>query len=339
MAALSDLMFQLDIEIAVRDVTELQSHVLSALAGRPWPAVKALESPSKTRPAKRMSKSPESSLEALVGDIGRFAKDPNSVRIQFAELSTLAWGRRPDGASYYVGLRLTPGEGVLADRNDYVAELIHFARGLLARGAITKAVIERFDDGNACVPFVPLAETRRPLVLTDEAEVAAHYERPAEFWSAGWTRETYGSKTLLTRCQYAIDKAEVLAETIDDQWQMARAAKPKRTVYADPVVTPEEKEIFERGEPRLIQVGVNAEGLVEFSCSVEPDEHIRGYEIYYLRELVVRKQSRDGTPITSVRVVFYDQAMAKREKRPLLDVGVRVYYQHPDTGDLVEVSE
>jgi hypothetical protein len=83
---------------------------------------------------------------------------------------------------------------------------------------------------------------------------------------------------------------------------------------------------------------VNAQGLVEFSCSVEPDEHIRGYEIYYLRELVRRKQSRDGTPITSVRVVFYEQEMAEREKRPLLDVGVHVYYQHPDTGDLVEVS-
>lgn len=52
--------------------------------------------------------------------------------------------------------------------------------------------------------------------------------------------------------------------------------------------------------------------------------------------MAAAEEARRTAPTKGPRVVFYEQEMAEREKRPLLDVGVHVYYQHPDTGDLVE---
>jgi hypothetical protein len=40
-----------------------------------------------------------------------------------------------------------------------------------------------------------------------------------------------------------------------------------------------------------------------------------------------------------VRIVFPDEAMARRERRPLLDAGARVFYTDPSTGGLVEVAD
>ena len=123
----------------------------------------------------------------------------------------------------------------------------------------------------------------------------------------------------------------------DTTWRSAFARSRK---YGSPVVTSEERPIYESGEPWLHPVGRNRKtGAVEYSCVLPSDAHLRGYEIYYLRSLVTNKKMQDGTPVTDVSVVFLEPWMAESEKRPLLDNGVLVYYEDVSTGEVVAVTE
>ena len=338
MAAISEFWFDLQVVLALRSLDSFLDQLRSAIGGRTWPAVRGFASPSPTTP--RLKPAPESNLEALLGKLSAIAKDPRDVTIGFGEMSKLTWGQRPDGQTFYVSLSLAPKDNLFDDPAESVRALTHVARGLLGHGSVASAAVERQGDAAACVPFVPIAKTRRPLVVTTDAEVAEAYERVDEFWAAGWEVQRFADQRLLTRCQNAVSKADVLRETQDYQWQMARAAKAGRTKYATPVVTPEEKPMYEAGEPRLQPVGRNRQtGLVEYSCVLQQGEHLRGFEIYYLRSLVANKKMQDGTPVSAVQVVFLEQWMAQCEKRPLLDNGVQVFYEDSSTGDLVAVTE
>ncbi|MGN6105663.1 MAG: hypothetical protein ACTHU0_11205, partial [Kofleriaceae bacterium] len=73
-------------------------------------------------------------------------------------------------------------------------------------------------------------------------------------------------------------------------------------------------------------------------CVLAEGDHLRGFEIYYLRSLVQNQRMQDGTPVTSVRVVFLEPWMAESEKRPLLDNGIHVFYEDVESGELVEVT-
>jgi len=57
-----------------------------------------------------------------------------------------------------------------------------------------------------------------------------------------------------------------------------------------------------------------------------------------VRWIVGSKQDRAGNPVDCVRIVFLEEWMA-RERRPLLDVGARVFFMDRKTGDLVEITD
>lgn len=333
--SLDQVLFNLKLEIAVGSFSEFQRHLAAALSTCNLPDVVGFESPMKAQRAKRPPKSPEASVAKLVSNIDKVANDPTDVAILFSQRSFLYWGQRPDKKSFAAGMFFAPSDGAFEDPNLYVPTLTDVTRALLSREILTAAVVERIGDAGACVPFVPIAATRRPLVLTSDEEVANEYDRPDDFWS-GWTVERFGRRKLVTRLQAALSRGEVLKDSIDHQWQMARAAKPARAAYSDPTVSDAEQETFEDGDAKLELVGVSSDGSVEYSCSLEPGEHICGYEIYYVRELLQKRQFRDGKPVREVRVVFYERSMAEREKRPLLDNGARVFYDTAD-GDPVEL--
>ncbi len=61
-------------------------------------------------------------------------------------------------------------------------------------------------------------------------------------------------------------------------------------------------------------------------------------EIYELRSMINKKALPDGRPCEAFHVVFHDKAMAEREKRPLLDLGVQVFYED-ERGERVEIVE
>jgi hypothetical protein len=209
----------------------------------------------------------------------------------------------------------------------------------LKQGVVTSVVVDRKGDETLTTPDVPLAGNDRPLVVTTRAEIAENYERPEDFLAAGWTIEEFGEQLLLTRCQDVFARGAVLAEIQDHQLAMARAAKPHRTKYYYPKVAEDEKPVFEVLPRRIEPVGINQAGLVEWSCILEPGEHLRGHELLFLREITSRKVLRDGTPLTAVRVVFLEAWMAESEKRPLIDIGVRVYFEDSNTGELVEITD
>lgn len=331
--------YDLTAVFATGSVDEFLEHLRRAIGGRPWPQVTDLTSPAPWRPD--YGPTPESNLEALLETIRQATKDPASVRVGFGELSSLRWGRRPDCKTIHLAVVFSPPDNVFADPADCVRAPTHVLRRLLQQGApIAEAAIERKGDAGTCIPFVPLAKTRRPAVLTSDEEVEREYDRVEDFWSAGWRIEPFGKQKLLTRCQDVVSLGDILSGIRDHQWQMARAAKPGRTKYGHPTIAPEEKEVYEEGEARIYPVGLHRKiGVVQYSCVLEPGEHLHGWEIFYLRSLVAEKKMQDGTPVSGVRVVFLEPWMAESEKRPLLDNGVQVLYEDANTGDLVAIEQ
>lgn len=216
----------------------------------------------------------------------RWIKD-TSFTLQFGETSMLALGWSDGSANMTLNLAV---KDVLFDAPaGYLAPIVHIARHLMREDVLTTAT-PAYDD--------------------DDAFLAAW--DVVEYWGE------HGDKLLLARClENPIDRVAILDHTIADQWAMARAAKPRVTFYSDPVVHPDEQALYEEARSRLELVGTR-EGVTEYSCVLtDVDDHLAGHEIYALRGSVQR-----GV----VRVVFKEQWMAEQEKRPLLDVGVRVFW-------------
>lgn len=194
--------------------------------------------------------------------------------------------------------------------------------------------------GASCLPEVPLVTKNSHIAVTNSVEGEQLYDDPGVFWNADWTRMAeIGGQVLLARALDQVAGASYLTQIIAPQWDMARAAKPGATSYPELFVRPEEKEIFGSGEPRLTFVGYSqAERLAEYSCVLEKGMHIQGWEIFALRDMVAKKAMPEGHPVDTVRVVFMDDWAARAEKRPLLDIGCRVFHYDAD-GELRELTE
>jgi hypothetical protein len=191
-----------------------------------------------------------------------------------------------------------------------------------------------------CVPDVPLVDVNSHIVVTNRAEAEEFYDDPAVFWDSGWNvvEEREGQR-LLARDMDAVAGPDLLARIIEPQWAMARAAKPGETRYEGPYVTPAEEPIFRSGEKTLHFVGYDEdEKLIEYSCALTRGEHVRGWEVFALLGIVSDKKTPDGAQVETVRVVFLEEWAARQEKRPLLDVGCRVFH-YDEAGELRELTE
>lgn len=196
------------------------------------------------------------------------------------------------------------------------------------------------EPGGEFLPFAPLVEGASQLCVADDAAVAEGYRRPDDFWNAGWSvLDEHDGKRLLGRHLDLLGGPEFLKRVLDHQWTMARAASPGMTVYRDPVVRQEEYAVFHSGERRLHSVGYQtARAELEYSCVLERGQHVQGWEIFALRKIVVDGKSTEGWPVRSIRVVFLEEWMAAQEKRPLLDIGCRVWFYNGE-GALEEMTE
>jgi hypothetical protein len=185
-------------------------------------------------------------------------------------------------------------------------------------------------DDPRCLPNVPIVELNDPVVITTEAEVAEHFEKPEVFWR-GWSSvEKFGDLRLLVRAEDATTSTELLRAVQDQQWDMLRATKPGQ--QKNPMVTPakpEDAAVFEAGSPRLEAVGYLPDTkTVEMSYARPAGEHIRGWEIQRLIAILDDEALPDGRPVEVVRVVFMDEAAAQVEKRALLEYGIQVFYMN-----------
>ena len=207
-------------------------------------------------------------------------------------------------------------------------------------------------------PQPPLARYNHVVTVTD-AEVADAYDDPDSFWQC-WDRvERVGDHRV---CIRALDKLEVrdwLDETFESTMYLARIAKPKRTNYLTPGnVRPAFAPWWEYGDiiaderagyPALLFVGyAPSTRTIEYAgfCTDTdiakggPDpRHVLIREIHEVRALIKAKKDRQGHPVDTVRIVFAEEWMARRERRPLLDVGARVFFMDRKTGSDIEIKD
>jgi hypothetical protein len=222
---------------------------------------------------------------------------------------------------------------------ELLARIAGLLRSLAGSGQLVRAFVERENGGVLCLPEVPFAGINAHIVAMPAERLVLGYDSPEEFVKAGWKQETVNNLLFLVRGMTARDNTEYLKEIIESHWAMARAAKPQLTKYYWPKVEENEISIYLSGSPALELVGyVTREKTVEFSCVLEStDQHIRGWEVYMIFQLIQEKKTADGDPIETVRVVFFESWMAEQEKRPLLDIGARVFFHSPH-GNLTEIT-
>ena len=221
----------------------------------------------------------------------------------------------------------------------YLPAAAELCRHYLLTNKLHQAQLYRAYGGLSIPPDPPLAGNRNTLIVTTQLEVEQNYDYPEAFFSAWDNIEQYGDKYLLMRGLDYSDDVSFLSHTIHHQWAMARSAKPGLTKYFLARPKPEEIPIIQTEESYLNIVGyIPSQKVVEYTCWVDPDFHIQGWEIYNIWELIQDKKLEDGSPVDTVRVIFLNREMAEREKRPLLDIGAQVWYYNP-VGETEQIIE
>jgi len=231
------------------------------------------------------------------------------------------------------------GEGSLPAAQRRAASL---CANLLAQGRLAGLSCEYQSEGGHCLPLAPLVGDG-VLALATASAVAEAYDDPLAFWRIGWERvgERDG-RHLLGRALGATDTESFLGAVLPGQWALARAARPGRTRYDYAPPLPEEAGAFFAGEQSLYPVGHIVPGdMIECTCALSPGEHIPGWEIFALRDLLgtgtIESVAGGSLPVRGARVIFAEPEAALLEKRPLLDIGARVYVLGDD-GELAEVA-
>lgn len=221
----------------------------------------------------------------------------------------------------------------------HLAATTTLCRTALNQGGPQLGSLRRQGGGADYFPQVPIVDKKTHLIVCSDAEIESKYDDPTRFHEAGWSAvESYGDRHLFLRAMRAVSSQDFAREIMESQWALARIAKPGLTRYFWPDPMEEELEVYRTGKPVLERVGyLPDEKLLEYSCYLEPGDHVRGWEVYDIRAIIETGELGDHK-VERVRVVFYAQEMAEQEKRPLLDVGAEVYYEN-EAGDLVRIVE
>ncbi len=268
----------------------------------------------------------EKSLEAIRGLTGSYLP---SITWEFSQGSTLYVRYDPSTGLGLMYVNFIPLPSSRDSVLSLVGKLVDYARIILELGEVTEGELFRQGGGAETLPAVPLVPPRAYAVVVTRALVAEHYEDVDGFFNSGWEQiEPYGDRLLLLRALSAASGAEFLAAVQQQQRALARLAKPGRTIYGgQESPDPEERAVYHSGPPRLRLTGyLEPEQTLVFTCTLEPHEHIQGWEIDRLHKILAAGKLDDGRLIREARLIFPDEASAQREKRPLLDVGAKVQY-------------
>jgi hypothetical protein len=226
-----------------------------------------------------------------------------------------------------------------ADTRALLPSFVETLRHLGRSSVVQSGLVHRVHGGAFVLPKPPFSDPADHAVLVRPDDIAAAYEDPAVYWSSWSVVEDHGALRFAARALDALSGAQLLREIQDRQWQLARAARPGRTKFFNVNLDPDERPIYLQGPARLTPTGYDAaRSEAVYSTAVGPGEHIQGYEIDALNQLLIAQRLADGRPVLSARVIFSERAAALREKRPLLDVGAKVAYLD-DSGALEELSE
>lgn len=248
-----------------------------------------------------------------------------AAAVRFDEHVGIRLRQRPEGGA---SARIT----VLTDRMSadavraLLASMKEYVASELRGRRLAGAELNR-DGGNAdCFPQVPILR-KRHLITCKRDDPAKLYDEPKAFFQcAGLEVEEVGDQLLVSRGLSAVEDREFLKLALPQAWELARAAKAGTTKYGGQP-TSEELDLYRAAPAKLEPVGyIESSGVAEYTCYLEPEEHIAGWEIDRLHQMLREGRFSDGRPLRELRVSFPERAQAEREKRPLLDGGVKVLY-------------
>lgn len=74
------------------------------------------------------------------------------------------------------------------------------------------------------------------------------------------------------------------------------------------------------------------ERCFEYTCHLGPNAAVSRAELEEIHGLVSARSTADGRPVERVRVLFYDEEMARRAGPPLAALGAEICFLHPSTG-------
>jgi hypothetical protein len=284
------------------------------------------------------------SLAAFRAALPKAGKTPHFALFVTSQDLKLAIYRGDE--TYKVSLRYPPET---EPRADWIHTMVQVGRRALELPAFDHAAVKRTAGGFTCfMPEPPIAQTNH-FVVTTEAEVADAYDDPEAFWCAWQTIDKLGERRLCTRGLADLDEHSWLARTFESTMDMARSAKAGLTTYyAKPYWGEEFAPWWEFGDyqaekagyPALAPVGYDPDtrafeltGFITktpLSAGGPEPRHVLIREIYELRKLARRTQDREGRPLDAVNVIWPERWMAMSERRPLLDVGAKVFYLDGD---------
>jgi hypothetical protein len=298
--------------------------LLAALDHQPWPHITRWASPDRVAGGELRT---DGLLEVLRA--GKL-EDPDNVEWELGEDLVFRVGQSGDDLVATWHIYDTAEEHAwrwLAATEEVLARLLE------AGMWIRHGVVERVGSGVSCIPALPVVGRRSHLVVADNTGLAWGFDEPeAVIPEGGWEAREINDCWLMSRAMHAETHVDMLEAIQDGHWAMARLAKAGLADYSDigPPL-PEEVPIFHAGAATVVSVGYDAdERTAQYSCVLEPGDHIHGWEILALRDLVIGKKMPDGAPVARVEVVFPDEETARLEARPLRDVGVEVAYYGDD---------
>ena len=345
--------FELEIRLKVKHLYELCQFCFPVLEGIYLPSIKKWEIPLFSPP---QSKGLEKKLEELRQKLERGDTDtPNSSKFILGEsghfILYLSYyeNDHPDMAGSCCLVMYVKEHHTYKDAQLFVNHAIEFAERLAARAPVKHVILYR-GSGNSYIPDAPLVSSEAHMISATPELVRANYDDPEIFWDSDYetmgkwhTVEKHGDIYLLTRSlgmDWYLKNSGFNKSILPHQWKLIRAAKPGLVKYFYPRFDSEEREIFYAGEQRLYYVAyLEEKKLVEYSCYLgAKDEHVQGWEIFELWNVLDDGHFKDGRKVETIRVMFGERWMAEQEKRPLLDIGVKVMCAD-DAGKEVEITE
>lgn len=323
----------LEARLEAATLAEVAALAVAALRASPLPPIKRWSIPATAR---RKPVSPGKLPDELTAD-----RLPPSVNTATLELGDGSLGSlfHPYGESLWAfTLDALVPKNAPESLPTLLAAQRSVARVLLNDPRVERVTVSMQSAGAYCLPEVPIALTRTYLVSTTEKEVANAYDDPEAFWQSGWeATEWIGEHVLLERAMHTSNTTDYLKVVIPHQWELVRAARAGQCKYGIPAVLPTEKDVYFSGAPALQVVGYeDRSGTVELSCPFRPPKHIQGWEIFNLYGLLQSGKLQDGRPVREAQVVFLYEEMARTERRPLRDIGIKVLF-YDDNGQLHEI--
>lgn len=214
-------------------------------------------------------------------------------------------------------------------------------QALVVQSALLRALCRRpdvldarmFRNASCYVPAPPLGFDSFPITIVSRRAVAENYSDPQVYWRS-WDRceELDADRVLVTRALDVLDERAYKRAVYPRIWDLLYAARPGKSGRFDVAdIWPGDLNHFNEGEDYLRQLGYSdKDQSVEFTAVVPKGEHLRPREIMVLARYRSDGRLPGGEPLQRVKVTFVDEAMARREMRPLLDAGVEVWCYAPD---------